>query len=361
MSPQRGERLARGAFSWLLRLVRDRRDEIGCRLRDSEPVACNTERMRRRIVASAIGAWLASACEVGVVPLDAPSASRDARAATDAVEVVDAPAERRDARDPRDATTADDAPVSCAGRALADRPDDDALHQVHVLYLLPSDGTDRALDTDGTLALSSAALGLWMSSRTGGTAFRFDTCGGALDITFHRLAESDAEIASHGRNARDHLESRLAAAGFDLANKLYLAYYEGTSSFTCADAAYPPGLVGRAAVVYLDGNPDAPVPCRTNPFAPREDAPGFMELAVLHELFHLVGAAGSCAPSFTSYGHVDDGPGDLMYQGELPWAPTTIDIGNDDYYGHGLPDCVDVATSVFLDPLPASATLPPGW
>ncbi len=39
-------------------------------------------------------------------------------------------------------------------RTTTDRPDERGGAQVHVMYLLPSDGSDRALDTNGTIAAS---------------------------------------------------------------------------------------------------------------------------------------------------------------------------------------------------------------
>jgi hypothetical protein len=280
---------------------------------------------------------------------------------------VDAPpweaGDRADTLSPPDARPLADAPSGdCGGRALEDRPDESALYQVHAIYLLPSDGVDRELDLDGTLATSVAAWNRWLSSRADGATLRLDLCaGGGLDITFHQLDASDAEVAAYGRYARDFIEAELATAGFDVENKAYAVYYEGTSTATCADAAYPPGLIGRASVIYLDGLADTATPCRVNMFARSVDAAGYLEHVMLHDLFHIFGAAADCAPSFVGFGHVGDSPNDLMYGGDMPWIPTTLDVGGDDYFGHGRADCVDVARSVFIEPLPTDPVLPPGW
>jgi hypothetical protein len=37
-------------------------------------------------------------------------------------------------------------------RSTVDRPDDISGSQVHVVYAIPSDGTDRELDTNGVIA-----------------------------------------------------------------------------------------------------------------------------------------------------------------------------------------------------------------
>jgi hypothetical protein len=83
---------------------------------------------------------------------------------------------------------------------------------------------------------------------------------------------------------------------------------------------------------------------------------------MLHEIFHTLGAAPECAPHHHRRGHAFDDRRDLMYAGEQYWQfPLILDVGRDDYFGHADPDCLDVSRSVFLDPLPANASKPPGW
>jgi len=62
-----------------------------------------------------------------------------------------------------------------------------------------------------------------------------------------------------------------------------------------------------------------------------------------------------------------------MYQGGLPWgcsaphpspasSPCVLDPARENYFEHDAGDgVVDLAKSVFLDPKPANAVLPPGW
>jgi hypothetical protein len=38
-----------------------------------------------------------------------------------------------------------------------------------------------------------------------------------------------------------------------------------------------------------------------------------------------------------------------------------LDLNHDDYFGHAIPGCRDLANSAFLEPLPAAAEAPPGW
>src|SRR5215216_1343977 len=81
------------------------------------------------------------------------------------------------------------APTAAAARSTADRTDDLAGYQIHVMYVLPSDGIDYNLDTNGSIASSVAATQKWFVAQTGGTRrLRFDTSSGELDISFFRLA-----------------------------------------------------------------------------------------------------------------------------------------------------------------------------
>src|SRR4051812_8943483 len=73
-------------------------------------------------------------------------------------------------------------------RSTGDRADDVAGRQIHALYVLPSDGVDRQLDTDGTIDASVANFRAWLTSETAGKELRADTFGTQLDVTFFRLA-----------------------------------------------------------------------------------------------------------------------------------------------------------------------------
>ena len=57
-------------------------------------------------------------------------------------------------------------------RATQDRADESPNYQIHVLYILPSDGKDQQLDTNGTMAMSLAAMQKWFSDRAGGLHLR---------------------------------------------------------------------------------------------------------------------------------------------------------------------------------------------
>jgi hypothetical protein len=247
-------------------------------------------------------------------------------------------------------------------RSGADRPDEVGGFQIHVVYAIPSDGIDRGRDQDGEIARSVAAFETWLDGQTGGTKLLLDTAGGGgLDVSFVRLAQSDAEIAATGAFVRDRLQSLLRDAGLTSSRKLYAVYYDGTSSFACGGGAWPPNLTGNVAAEYLQGLPQEPVPCSTNPVGADPAKPGYIDISMLHEIFHTLGAVPACAPHHTLAGHVSDSPSDLMYAGNEDWRPATLDVGRDDYYGHAQNGCLDIADSAFLNPQPPAQQLPPGW
>ncbi len=251
----------------------------------------------------------------------------------------------------------------CTERALEDRPDETSEPQVHVIYMLPADGLDNELDTDGTLATSVLAWTAWLAEQTGGPTMRMDThCEGqALDISFVTSQTDDVTLASTDPYIRDNLDAELVDLGFDAPNKLYAVYYDGSSNYSCGGGAWPPALIGRVGALYLQGMPPGAPPCADQPLGAGIDSPGYLEHAMLHELVHTLGYVAECAPNHHSTGHVSDDPTDLMYTGSEPWYAQVLDVGNDDYYGHGRADCPDLARSALLEPMPEDAELPPGW
>jgi hypothetical protein len=273
-----------------------------------------------------------------------------------------------------------------AARALEDAPDDEPdLYQVRALYVLPSDGTDEQLDTDGRICRSLQAAMHWMVAQTRGSRLRFDTAGGAVDVGFVRLARTDAEMRGSGGTSiedgyaylRDRIERELARMELLQPKKLYAVYYGGGSPFSCGGGAWPPALPGRVAALYLGGEPPGAPPCRGNPVGASATRPGYVEYSLVHEVMHTLGLVGDGAPNQHAAGHVFD-PGvavglaarDLMYaqrSGADPgWGTGSadglvLDIGQDDYFGHQRPELPDLSRSVFLTPLPDGAVPPPRW
>ena len=232
-------------------------------------------------------------------------------------------------------------------RATADRPDDVSGPQIHAVYVLPADGTDRALDTDGTVAASVANWQRWFVSQTLGGGLRIDTSGGELDVSFHRLARTDATLAARGVFLRDAIEEELRAAGFNRPDRIYAVYYDGSTTAACGGGAWPPTLPGNVAAVYMRATFAAGFPC----YQPAFSRAGLqiMDFAILHEVLHTMGFVPRCAPHHTRDGHVSDDPRDVMYAGDEPWRPGVLDVGQDDYYHAHILGCRELAESPYLE------------
>ncbi len=244
-----------------------------------------------------------------------------------------------------------EATTAALPRVTADRPDDRAGAQIHVLYVLPSDGVDDALDTNGTIAASVQNLQNWLKGQTGGNGMRLDTSGGELDVSFVRLSESDAQLAGRGLFLRDAIESGTRMAGFVDPEKVYAAYYGGSNTAACGGGAWPPTLPGSLAALYLKATYAGGFRC----YDPALSLNGLqlMDLAMLHETMHTLGFVATCAPHHTRSGHVSDSPTDLMYAGDQPWTPQVLDVGRDDYFGANRQGCLDLTQSEYYEGGPA--------
>ncbi len=244
-------------------------------------------------------------------------------------------------------------------RDRKDSRDQKGRPQIHVIYAVPRDGEDRALDTNGTIDRSVEAIRRWFREQSEGRDLRFDSLGANLDISFARLTRTDAEISARGPFVRDELESLLRAKGFNKPGKIYLVFYDGHSTYACGGGAWPPVLKGSYAALYLRGEVPGYTPCEDNPFAADEDSPGYWEYSLIHEIFHTLGFVASCAPNFVLSGHVGDSNQDLMYAGSQPWYPSLLDFNCDDYFADPKPDCLDLIDSAFLLPPPAAGSTIP--
>jgi hypothetical protein len=249
--------------------------------------------------------------------------------------------------------------------STVDRPDDVGGYEIHFIYALPSDGKDDFLDVDGKIELSAEAMNNWLQSKTD-HHLRYDTYQGALDVSFMRLEYTADQISSIGADIVNLMDYEIKTRGFNTTRKLYVVHYDGffvSDVGFCGIAQYPPEGAGITAVLLLRGyNPKYELPCPRQ-FTKSADYTGYFEVAILHELLHLMGMVPNCAPH-NKDGHVSDSSQDLMYfQYDGTYSPlyTYLDYHNDDYYDAGIPDCPDLARSVFLEPQPQAPELPPGW
>jgi hypothetical protein len=233
-------------------------------------------------------------------------------------------------------------------RSAVDRLDEVRGPQIHVVYAVPADGADRRLDETGALEGSVGSFQGWLAAETGGANLRLDTYQGSLDVSFLRLAATDAAVAARGAFVREAVEQELRTAGFTRGERIYAVYYDGSSTFACGGSFWPPQLSGNAVVMYLRGRPPGAM-CELNGFAAASAPPTYWEYAMLHDLLHGLGLVAACAPHHHLAGHVADFANDLMWAGNQPWLfPARLDIGRDDYYGHGRSDCADLARSPYL-------------
>jgi hypothetical protein len=233
-------------------------------------------------------------------------------------------------------------------RSTVDRLDEQRGPQVHFVYAIPADGEDRRLDETGALEGSVGSFQAWLAAETGGPNLRVDTYQGSLDISFLRLAATDAAVASRGAFVREAVEAELRTAGFNRPDRLYAVYYDGSSTYACGGAFWPPQLSGSAVVMYLRGRPAGSL-CELNGFAAASSPPTYWEYAMLHDILHGLGIVPTCAPHHHLAGHVSDFSNDLMWAGSQPWRfPARLDLGRDDYYGHGRTECADLARSPYL-------------
>jgi PASTA domain-containing protein len=245
-------------------------------------------------------------------------------------------------------------------RALTDMPDDISGPQVHFLYVVPSDGADGQLDSNGGMEQSIARIQNWLVTQTGNQGLRVDTYNGAPDITFVRLPHSDAQATMTNPWPLWVMGEDLVAAGFNDPAKVYAAFYDGHSTWACGGAKSP--ALPKLGAMYLQAQPtNDPRPCRDAPgFGTGTDRPGYFEIGLLHEVLHTIGFSPPCAPHASASAfpdHVNDSPTDLMYGPDAThtagwnWSNAVLDFNHDDYYRAHIPACADLSDSPYLTPM----------
>jgi hypothetical protein len=214
------------------------------------------------------------------------------------------------------------------GEAATDRPDITTGQQIHAVVVIPSDAPDNFVTDANRLADDVASMTAWWTGQDPTRAPRFDqaafSSGSCLDISFVRLPESSASLRGAGL-AFDRVMRDLDRAGFSSVYKKYYVYYDGPSVQTnvCGTGGGDFATGPAYAVVWLGGCPSAPT-----------DAIG------AHELVHALGALPAGAPHACpdDPGHPCDAPlVDLLseYTDGRPLQQQVLDVGRDDYYGHG--------------------------
>ncbi|MEB3328404.1 MAG: hypothetical protein VKQ33_04155 [Candidatus Sericytochromatia bacterium] len=252
-------------------------------------------------------------------------------------------------------------------RATGDRPDDDAVgYQLHVLYAVPAGGQDLGRDREGTIARSVYRADDWLARETNrlapgrGQRLRLDRSAGALDVTYAELPRPDEANRRLGTAARELLEADLKALGHVHPRKLYMVYYEGSNPVVCGGGCWPPDQPGTVAAAYLQGELPGGGSCADNPLPADDDAFGYWEAVVLHEVFHCLGFVPRSAPHHWREGHTSSIWADLMYAGPELWRPAVLDDAGE-LYEHARPGGLQLSQSAFLTPSRPGAAPPPRW
>lgn len=218
-------------------------------------------------------------------------------------------------------------------RSYADRPDEVAGPQVHPIYIVPADGFDRQLDTNGALEIALWNSQDWLAGtgRGDGLSLRMDTYQEQMDISFYRSSKTDAELQARGIYIINSLKDELWAKGFsDNPDEVLLAFYDGSPG-ACDVANWPPLVPGNTALINVSA--------RCGPLSTERGFFTGNDTAIPHESFHATGQVPVSAPNSDGRGHTNE-PNDLMRAGveiRNEGRSVVIDRGHDDYWNNIVP------------------------
>lgn len=253
------------------------------------------------------------------------------------------------------------ADTGAGGEGTARRTVDDpdaggACDCTHLIYFIPSDGIDDALDVDGTIAASARALRTWFAEQMQ-LVPRMDRIGTSevYDITFVRGRSPGSSYVDLRT-----LTTELAGRGFDDPAKRYLVYAALDRGSTCGESTFGgPVLPGPTyAAVYLD-SPDCNARslgnlARGDALAAHEwlHAEGITPPTALHHCatspHHVCTGAMHLLPAML--GIIDPERSDIMYPYvDARLSAKVLDRDRDDYLDHGIPGGQDLRTSIFLE------------
>ncbi|MEO8692311.1 MAG: hypothetical protein ABI658_02280 [Acidimicrobiales bacterium] len=178
----------------------------------------------------------------------------------------------------------------------------------------------------------------WFATQSGNRRPRFVLGANGIEVTVVTIPVSTAELGASGWDAHYTILRLLTEAGVLLDNEMGVIYVPSDGP-AC-------GATTNHSILYMDA-------CSIYPSGQFGFPYGASYLAA-HEMTHAFGAVPRCAPHYDGSGHVNSDNRDVLYQGPggRDFLNLMLDPGHDDYYGHGRPDCVDIATH--------PAWLPPG-
>ncbi len=254
-------------------------------------------------------------------------------------------------------------------RATIDRPDTIEDHQVHIVYLVPSDMADEKLDSSGVLACSVEAWNDWFRKQSGGASWRIDTLdppgrrSGIIDITFVKSPRPSSEIQSNA-----DVTAELKAAGLLPADesgvKKFLVYAATDTGRLCGAASYPLSQLDPAPLPLGGGHSlvasvflFSDAGCGAHSFGTPGNA-SYSEAIAMQELLHTEGVVPlgaphgcsavdlvpvhACTPGlvFTDVigQRLDPQRRDVMFPfAGPPLSENILDIDRDDYFDHPFP------------------------
>lgn len=202
-----------------------------------------------------------------------------------------------------------------------------------VLSLHPSDV--EPVDRADAIRAELAAMDRWFVGQSVDRRVRFQRTAGLIDVEALELPVSSADLTFAA------VAEFVIDRGYLAADRHVLAYVEGEEAGAC-------GRGGFGIAVYW--NDSCGPPSATN--AP--DDFSVVAAISIHEIIHALGAVADCAPNAGTdeegRSHVVGDTTDVMSPVLTTLGELRLDPGNDDYYGHGRDDCLDVADSLFLEP-----------
>jgi hypothetical protein len=249
--------------------------------------------------------------------------------------------------------TATPVPVPFGQHSYTDRPDDfPGYHQIHALYVVLKDSTNKGRDLDGSMDENFLLMNQWFAEQTGGRSFILDSYHGGLDITYVELPITEKELLDYAyktyygqydKNWEDgyYINSSLQDFLYRIdpplfhRNKLYVAYIEILKNEACGDVhiwrSIPFAMLYPSATELRTGHMECYKYSNQSP----DNQIGTWEYIVAHEIIHALGfptvySLNSLPPD---YFHIDDPdvPCDIMGMGAY-CDKAELDPNHNDYY-----------------------------